>query len=217
MKRASLNLSINAIVVLVLAITILGLGLGFIKSQFSTATQSFEVANQELETAIIKELETSGDKVTLKQVEFDATSGEPQQFYYGIKNNEDNTTTYFIQFLCDQSMSSDCAPDDEAEWYDDKNNWIWFNSFESVQIPANSGKAVFATLQPDKPGTYKGKLIVYKCANDALCEPGGSIDADDIGFDDEGTLELVNLAGPSTIGPGNFTKHAVEKFTMKVK
>lgn len=205
MKRASLNLSINAIVVLVLAITILGLGLGFIKSQFSTATQSFEVANQELETAIIKDLETSGDKISLKQVEFDTVSGEPSNFYYGIKNNDDKLTTYWIQFLCGQSLDDDCDPGSEPDFYSSDNNWNWFSSFKSVEIPPNTGKAIFAELQPNKQGTFKGKLIVFRCLNESECGKTGS--SFDPTYETDGSGDFS----------GNVTQHAVEKFTMKVK
>jgi len=48
MKKASLTLSVNAIVILILAITMLGLGLGFIRGMFTkTSSQFEEVISQE--------------------------------------------------------------------------------------------------------------------------------------------------------------------------
>jgi len=44
MKRASLTLSVNAIVILILAITMLSLGLGFMKGMFSKTSVQIEEA-----------------------------------------------------------------------------------------------------------------------------------------------------------------------------
>lgn len=48
-RRASLNLSINAIVVLILAITMLGLGLGFIRGTFKSATEGIGKSLQSID------------------------------------------------------------------------------------------------------------------------------------------------------------------------
>ena len=63
MKKASLNLSVNAIVVLILAITMLGLGLGFMKNTFGGVTEQFEQVSGDLERQLIQELESLREQV----------------------------------------------------------------------------------------------------------------------------------------------------------
>lgn len=73
MKRASLSLSINAIVVLILAIAMLGLALGFIKTMFGKVSSQVEaIAAQEPEprTASLSEkLTLSRETVVLRPTE----------------------------------------------------------------------------------------------------------------------------------------------------
>ena len=54
-KKASLNLSINAIVVLILAITMLGLGLTFMRNIFGGAAKEFTKVSGEVEKQMIEQ------------------------------------------------------------------------------------------------------------------------------------------------------------------
>ncbi|MCB9362761.1 hypothetical protein H6504_04955 [Candidatus Woesearchaeota archaeon] len=169
MKKGSLQLSINAIVVLILAITILGLGLGFIKSQFDTATQNFGVADQELAKQITDELESSGKLLTLKKQEFEVKSGDPEEFFFGIRNTDTaNQWKYYIQFQCISTASNPTGCDN---WdADGDNQWDWFKTFTVTDIDAASSKAIFANLLAQSATeTYNGKLTVYRCTTAGGC------------------------------------------------
>lgn len=162
-KRGSLQLSINAIVVLILAITILGLGLGFIKSQFATATENFDVANQQVKTDIVNELKQSGSLLTFKEAEFSIKSGQPYEFYYGIRNtDQQNQARFYVQFYCMASLknSSGCG----NGIFDANGQWQWFETYRKIDIEEQKSKAVYAKLQATSgQETYRGRVVVWKC------------------------------------------------------
>lgn len=164
-KKASLQLSINAIVVLILAITILGLGLGFIKKQFGSATKQFDVVNDEMESSIISELESSGQLLTLKRTKFEVESGSPEQFYFGVRNTASSETCFYFQFKCISALAGTTEnPGECPTGWDDAttHQWTWFQTFRSKLMDGQSSAAVLAELQATGASdTYTGKLIVW--------------------------------------------------------
>ncbi|MGM5487685.1 MAG: hypothetical protein ACQESG_01925 [Nanobdellota archaeon] len=181
MKKGALNLSINAIVVLILAITILGLGLGFIRNQFATATDQFDRVNEETETELINEMIQSNEQVTLKQKEFKVEMGSPYEFFYGIRNTDDDTRVYYVQFLCNQGRSEGlCDPNNEGDYYGSpspENTWNWWKTYHRLEIPAGEGEAFYAELLADDPDTFEGEMIVWKCTDDVSnCADEASVD-----------------------------------------
>ena len=150
-RKGSLQLSINAIVVLILAITLLGLGLGFIRNMFTSTEQQFDVTNQQIKSDMIEELETSGNKVTLKQAKFEVGSGEPYEFYYGIRNTRDNTSCFYFNWTCDDALTTDC-PTNDGQW--------WFETYRYLELQEGEAEAIFAKVVPDDPDTYMGHLLV---------------------------------------------------------
>ena len=60
-KRASLEISIQAIVIVVLAMTILGLGLGFVRGLFKNISSTTEDVTEQVRQKILDDLIT-GDK-----------------------------------------------------------------------------------------------------------------------------------------------------------
>ncbi|MGM5487686.1 MAG: hypothetical protein ACQESG_01930 [Nanobdellota archaeon] len=156
MKRGSLNLSINAIVVLILAITLLGLGLGFVKSMFDSAEAKFDVTDQELKTQVISELASSGDKVTFKNKNFNTENGVPKDFYFGVRNTANSGACFQFNWTCQSSLDSDCPTDSQT------GNWTWFKTFKQVYLEGGESNAYFVTILPDSPGNYKGYMAVLK-------------------------------------------------------
>ena len=55
-KKASLNLSIEAIVVVVIAFTVLGLGLGFVKSQLSSIGEGASTVTDTIKQQVLDDL-----------------------------------------------------------------------------------------------------------------------------------------------------------------
>ena len=96
-KKASLNLSINAIVVLILAITMLGLGLTFMRNIFGGATKEFTKVSGEVEKQMIDQMKQSTKVVTLSRPKVELKVGEADQIFVGLKNVEQGAKDFKIK------------------------------------------------------------------------------------------------------------------------
>ena len=105
-RKASLELSINAIVILILAITMLGLGLGFMRNIFGSATQQFTQVTGEVEKQMIEQLKSSGKIVDLDRPKITVKRGDTEQIYIGFKNVDSAQATFVIKDTADGSSSS---------------------------------------------------------------------------------------------------------------
>ncbi len=63
-KKASLELSIQAIVIVVIAFIVLGLGLGFVKNTFGGIKKTTEDVQSKIREQILEDLRTSGKKLS---------------------------------------------------------------------------------------------------------------------------------------------------------
>ncbi|MBW2985224.1 hypothetical protein KY313_01030 [Candidatus Woesearchaeota archaeon] len=107
-KKASLNLSINAIVVLILAITMLGLGLTFMRNIFGGATKEFTKVSGEVEKQMIEQMKESNKVVSLSRPKITVKVGEKEQIFIGLKNDEQNNKIFQIEdIICNTLGSSD--------------------------------------------------------------------------------------------------------------
>jgi hypothetical protein len=93
-KKASLNLSINAIVVLILAITMLGLGLAFMRNIFGSATEEFQEVSGTVQKQMIDQMKESNKVVDVSNSKLRMKAGERKQIFIGFKN-EDSTAKEF--------------------------------------------------------------------------------------------------------------------------
>ena len=84
--KASLNLSINAIVVLVMAITMLGLGLAFIRGKMGSAGDLISDVEQNVRQAIAEDFAKSDAKISFPKTTFALKSSDEHVFAMGIKN-----------------------------------------------------------------------------------------------------------------------------------
>ena len=83
-KKASLNLSINAIVILILAITMLALGLGFMRNMFGSVSKQFGDISDEVQKDMIQRLQESGKKVVLNKYEIEMKKSSEEVVYLAI-------------------------------------------------------------------------------------------------------------------------------------
>ena len=107
-KRASLNLSINAIVVLILAITMLGLGLAFMKKSFGGVTEKFGTVSEEMKQEMLNQLAQEEGRVILSVYSLDMTKGSEDYVYLAIKNDLGIDTDFTI-CPCDGDPPSTCS------------------------------------------------------------------------------------------------------------
>ena len=105
-KKASLNLSINAIVVLILAITMLGLGLTFMRNIFGGATKEFTKVSGEVEKQMIEQMKESTRTVSLSRPKINIKVGETEQIFLGLKNDEQSDKEFQIDSVNCNALGS---------------------------------------------------------------------------------------------------------------
>jgi hypothetical protein len=186
LKRASLNLSINAIVVLILAITMLGLGLAFINSMFGGTTEKLSTMVSGLDESVKTTLLESPSRITLLSTSIDAKKGEFTDIYFAVRNdlessNNKNTfvlyneTGKYWYVYCDSATDLNAITD----------------SHKKIVIPGTNPKSVikdfnFETIPksdilPGESNVFPLKIkplptssnTVYSCYIE-ICDPNGS-------------------------------------------
>ena len=95
-KKASLELSINAIVILILAITMLGLGLGFMRNIFGSATDQFRQVTGAVEKQMIDQMKEGNKIVDLSRPKLTIKKGKQEQIFIGFRNVKDAINYYLI-------------------------------------------------------------------------------------------------------------------------
>jgi len=96
-KKASLNLSINAIVILILAITMLGLGLAFMRNIFGKATEEFQEVSGTVKKQMIDQMKESTKIVDLSRPKVELKTGDSTQIFIGFKNDGSDPEAFQIR------------------------------------------------------------------------------------------------------------------------
>jgi len=86
MKKGSLNLSIQAIVIIVIAFVVLGLGLTFVRSQFKSMGETAGAVQEQISQQILEDLRTGNKKLSFPTEEVKVNGGESKGLAIGVKN-----------------------------------------------------------------------------------------------------------------------------------
>ena len=97
-KKASLEMSIQAIVIVVLAMTLLGLGLGFIKGMFRNITSTTEDVSEQVRQKVLDDLIQGDKKISFPKSEIIVNKGESTVLTVGIRNKNNDNLKYKIRF-----------------------------------------------------------------------------------------------------------------------
>lgn len=164
-KKASLNLSIEAIVVVVIAFVVLGLGLGFVKGQFSSMEDTSSSVQEQIRQQIMDDLAQSDKKLSFPATDITLETGEQDTQAIGIKNTDDSEKSFTIQFKVKDSTgfttfdsqrttswttTDDVVVDARLDWDDTEQT---LSAGDSRVIPVS-------ITAPDKTGNYLFKVIV---------------------------------------------------------
>jgi len=95
-KKASLEISIQAIVIVVLAMTLLGLGLGFIRNQFKTISETAGSVQEQVKQQILDDLRSSDKKLSFPTNEVIIGKKDSQVLAIGVKNTKSNELRFSI-------------------------------------------------------------------------------------------------------------------------
>ena len=116
-KRASLEISIQAIVIVVLAMTLLGLGLGFIRGMFKNIQGTTEDVTDTVKQRILDDLITGDKKVSFPKTEVVIDKGGSQILTIGVRNKKDESLRYKIKFNPVSDPSGSPFNIDTPSWF----------------------------------------------------------------------------------------------------
>ncbi len=124
-KKASLEISIQAIVIVVLAMTLLGLGLGFIRGMFKNIASTTEDVTEQVRQRILDDLITGDKKVSFPKTDITMDKGGSQVLTVGVRNKKDNSLHYKMRFA--PISGADGAPFsiDNPAWFQFAQNQVY--------------------------------------------------------------------------------------------
>ncbi|MBI2656121.1 hypothetical protein HYX03_00090, partial [Candidatus Woesearchaeota archaeon] len=97
-KKASLEMSIQAIVIVVLAMTLLGLGLGFIRGMFKNIGSTTEDVTEQVRQRILDDLITGDKKISFPKTDITIDKGGSTVLTVGVRNKKDTALHYKMRF-----------------------------------------------------------------------------------------------------------------------
>jgi len=153
MKKGSLDLSIQAIVIIVLAMTLLGLGLGFIRSQLGSVTDISSEVQAQVREDITGKLRTSGEKISFpREVSFNR--GSSKVVTLGVQNIGAQALFFKLDLSFDVTNSDD--------GYDDFN--LRYDQSCLQLLPAESEVYGINVIAPRTPGTFalRGNILQFQ-------------------------------------------------------
>jgi Sec-independent protein translocase protein TatA len=113
-KKASLNLSIQAIVIVVIAFVVLGLGLGFVKNTFKDIGGTTKEVQSKIKEQILEDLRTSGKKLSLTtQIQLERGSQVVENI--GVVNTGLSERSFGIQIEFIKKQNPDGSTDVSEE------------------------------------------------------------------------------------------------------
>jgi hypothetical protein len=170
-KRASLEISIQAIVIVVLAMTLLGLGLTFVKKMFGNIGSVSEGTFAKIQEQLQQDLVNSNDKLVFSQTKVNMERGGEKLFGWGIKNIGSSRLDYYAEFTA-VKCPQDCPTVDELneQWFTFKYNPAGQNAGLLYTVEAASPDFIDVNLNLPKsvpPGLYLLDLSVYDDYDDS--------------------------------------------------
>lgn len=93
-KKASLELSIQSIVIVVIAFVVLGLGLGFVRNQFKQIGSTTEAVQEQIRQQILDDLRTGDKKLSFPTAEVSMGKKESSLLAIGVKNVKQGRLRY---------------------------------------------------------------------------------------------------------------------------
>ncbi len=104
MKKGSLNISIEAIVIIVIAMTILGLGLVFVRKQFTDFGATTSEVQEQVREQTTSILRSTGEKVSFpRQIQF--SRNEQKVITLGVQNTGSATLNIRVKLALDPCNS----------------------------------------------------------------------------------------------------------------
>jgi hypothetical protein len=173
MRKGSLNLSIQAIVIIVLAMTLLGLGLVFVRTQFVQLSDISTSVQTTVQEQILDQLRQSGDRLSLSQ-SLVFNKNDRKTIGIGVQNIGSQTLYFKLNVSFDEENS-----DPGFEDFDIRHDKGCLSlSPAEAQVPGVS------ILSPRTPGTFALRVSAFEYT-DSSCsvpDPIGPVYATELSF-----------------------------------
>ena len=124
-KRASLEISIQAIVIVVLAMTLLGLGLGFIRGMFRNITSTTEDVTEQVRQRILDDLITGDKKISFPKTDITIDKGGSSVLTVGIRNKKDTPLHYKMRFTPISGADGSTFTIENPSWFQFAQNQVY--------------------------------------------------------------------------------------------
>ena len=133
-KKASLEISIQAIVIVVLAMTILGLGLGFVRGLFKNIGSTTEDVTEQVRQKILDDLITGDKKIAFPKTEVSVDRGASTILSVGIRNKNNADLKYKLKFcaVSGPDSSGNLVPTNDCSKYA---SWFQYDATQVYKLP----------------------------------------------------------------------------------
>ncbi len=167
-KKASLNLSVEAIVIVVIAFTVLGLGLGFVKDQLGNVGKTTTEVQAKIKEQILEDMRTGGKKLAITQ-EIQLERGKETIETVGVVNTDSSVDKFGIKITPVKKQNPDGTPGSLEDM--EKEVIFFYNELLEKELSPTVGDIIPITIKAKSSasGNYLYKVEAYK---DSTC-PGG--------------------------------------------
>ena len=161
-KKASLELSIQAIIIVVIAFVVLGLGLGFVKNTFKDITGTTKEVQAKIKEQILEDMRVSGKKLSItSQVALER--GNQIVENVGVVNTGLSKRAFGIQV----SFIKKQLPDGSQDTSEGAQNEIdfFFSEYVDKELSPTVGDVIPITISAKSTasGNYLYKVEVRAC------------------------------------------------------
>lgn len=169
-KRASLNLSIEAIVVVVIAFTVLGLGLGFVKNQFKSFSDTSTQVSSQIKDQILESMRSSGKKLSVDR-EVIMERGDTKAVNIGVVNTGISTLKFGINIVPMKKQNIDGTQGVKDDMPDEVT--FFYNELIDKELSPTDGDVIPVTITTtgSASGNYLYQVKVYSAAG-TECDAG---------------------------------------------
>lgn len=159
-KKASLNLSIEAIVVVVIAFTVLGLGLGFVKNQFKSFSDTSTQVSSQIKDQILESMRSSGKKLSVDR-EVIMERGDSKAVNIGVVNTGTTTGNFGISIIPMKKQNIDGTAGNTADMPDEVT--FFYDGMVDKELSPTDGDVIPITITTtgSASGNYLYQVKVY--------------------------------------------------------
>lgn len=165
-KRASLELSINAIIIVVLAMTLLGLGLTFIRGQIKKIQETTITVQEQVKEQILDDLRRGDKRLSFPSTRISVDSSDKKDLAIGVKNTGDSDLNFNIEIHKKDATSSAGGFVNQDPLTNEDGTFFWDNSDQTLEPGESRVIGILHQAETTK-NTYLYKLVIRNLNDDS--------------------------------------------------